>query len=295
MFRNPTLFIAAITVPLTVSLGASAGAAFESDLDDLYRAGVAQGRNGGEGGVVRSSPGQADMEPAPEARPVLSPRQARIAEIATRRGDRDFLMVDKALGKIIVFTAGKPVLSGPALTGASPADRFQPSILAKRDSAHFSTDEKVTPAGRFTVTRTYDDELGTAFEINEVHGNGWWLAIHHVWLGIPSEHRQERLQSGNPQEEHVTFGCINIGLEAIRYLTAHLPKNGKTPLYILPSTETLTSVFPESENPATGKRDATNLGKVNRDAANQDAANRGAPNLVAGNRSNGSPDIGNTN
>jgi hypothetical protein len=236
MSRKLILFTAVAAMSLVALSHDRAQAATETGRADLYRS--------------TATPDDAAKNPPPgpgnsgnDIGPELTPQEFQVSQIAGQHGDRGFLMVDKALGRIIIFNDGRPVLVGPALTGASPYDRFAPGILSKPDSYKFSKMEKVTPAGRFTVTRSPDDELGTSFEINEVHGKDWWIAIHRVYLGIPSEHRQERIQSGNPQEEHVTFGCINVGPEAMRYLTTHLPKKGKTPLYVLPLDNSQTSTF----------------------------------------------------
>lgn len=184
-------------------------------------------------------------EAMPAALPVvdvtLSAQQQQALQIAAQKGDNDFIMIDKALGEIIVFRDGKPAWAGAALTGRSPLDSYTANILALPESHKFTTDEKITPAGRFTVRRTLDDEEGTVFELDEVHGNGWYLALHKVWTGIPSEHRKERLASANPADRHITFGCINVSAETMRYLTTHLPKKEKTPLYVLPMDQALTA------------------------------------------------------
>lgn len=185
--------------------------------------------------------------PAEAAKPatiVLSPQEADVSRIAGERGDKDFVMIDKPLGKIILFAGGEPVLAGGALTGASPVDTYPPELLAKPNSYKFKPNEKITPAGRFTLRRGFDDELGPVFEIQEVHGPDWWIAIHKVYLGIPSEHRLERLRSGDPAQEHITFGCINVMPETLQYMLQHLPKGSITPVYVLPTDQSTTaSIF----------------------------------------------------
>jgi hypothetical protein len=184
-------------------------------------------------------------QPAPAPSPVidvaLSAQEQQALQIATQNGDRHFIMIDKALGKIIVFEDGKPVWTGSALTGRSPLDSYTAAILALPESHKFTPQEKITPAGRFTVRRTGDSEEGAVFELVEIHGNGWYLALHHVWTGIPSEHRMQRLASANPADKDITFGCINVSAETMHYLLAHFPKNEKPPLYVLPMDQTLTA------------------------------------------------------
>jgi hypothetical protein len=173
----------------------------------------------------------------------LSAQQLSVMRIADRNGDKTFIMVDKALGKILLFEAGAPVYTGDALTGESPADRMSSEEMNERFSTVEKVDNKVTPAGRFTVTRGYDKELGPVFDIDQVHGKDWGIAIHQVYLGIPSEHRAERLKSTDDDEKNITYGCINVARDTIRLLERELPKDGSVILYILPRDETKTPVY----------------------------------------------------
>jgi hypothetical protein len=180
-------------------------------------------------------------QPSPAIDVALSAQEQQALQIATQNGDRHFIMIDKVLGKIIVFEDGRPVWTGSALTGRSPLDSYTKAILGLPESHKFATEEKITPAGRFTVRRTGDSEEGTVYELVEVHGNGWYLALHHVWTGIPSEHRMQRMASASAADKHITFGCINVSTETMHYLTAHFPKSERPPLYVLPMDQTLTA------------------------------------------------------
>ena len=188
-----------------------------------------------------ASPREAVLAASPVIDVTQSAQEQQALQIATQNGDHDFIMIDKTLGKIIVFHEGKPVWTGAALTGRSPLDSYTAAILALPESHKFATAEKITPAGRFTVRRTQDDEEGTVFELDEVHGNGWYLALHRIWTGIPSERRMQRLLSPESADKHITFGCINVSTETMRYLTTHLPEKDRTPLYILPMDQALTA------------------------------------------------------
>jgi hypothetical protein len=179
----------------------------------------------------------------PTAPAALSDQEERVGQIAVENGDQTFVMVDKALGKIILFENGKPVFSSAALTGESTADRLPPGVLAERFSQLNALKDKVTPAGRYTVSRGHDGAYGTLLDINEIHGKDWGIAIHKVYLGTPSEHRDARLQSPNEEDKHITFGCINVTPTAIQYLLRELPARHATPLYILPLDETKTAAY----------------------------------------------------
>jgi hypothetical protein len=201
--------------------------------------------------VALARPARPSVETQPEAgaavvpgsQPELSYQQERVRQIAQRHGDRDFLMVDKALGEIILFLDGEPIFSGSALTGASKADRLPANALSLNFSKLTAPDTKVTPAGRFTVRRSRDKEYGPLLDINEIRGKDWGIAIHQVYLGIPEERRAARLQSDNDEEKHITYGCINVLPETLRFLLSRLPENQATPLYILPQDEAKTTAF----------------------------------------------------
>jgi hypothetical protein len=173
----------------------------------------------------------------------LPAQEQQALQIATQNGDRDFLMVDKPRGKIAFFQNGGLVFSAAALTGETKADRLPPGTFSKRFSQLGSEDDKVTPAGRFTVSRDYDSEYGTLFDINEIRGRDWTISIHQVYLGTPSERRADRLQSPDHGDKHITHGCINVTRETIRLLMDKLPKKRATVLYVLPHDQSKTAEY----------------------------------------------------
>ena len=186
--------------------------------------------------VVRLAAGKVG-EPPSEDVSELSPgaitaQEHNVGEIAVEHGDLTFLMVDKSLGKILLFENGEPVFIGNALTGASTADRLPPNELKEAMARLNALQTKVTPAGRFTVTR------GPLFDIKEIQGKDWGIAIHQVYLGIPSENRAARLRSARHDDKNITFGCINVAPETIRLLLRELPEKGPTVLYVLPRDAT---------------------------------------------------------
>jgi hypothetical protein len=169
----------------------------------------------------------------------LSPAAWRVSQIASRNGDRQFVMVDKAHGKIFLFEDGMPIFSGSALTGESLADRLPPDASHKPLSRQNRVEYNVTPAGRFTMTRAHDDALGDTFDINELQGLDWRIAIHRVWLGKSFQHRDERLLSANDQDKHITEGCIDVDMRTVVQLYHLLPNSNRTAIYILPIDERL--------------------------------------------------------
>jgi hypothetical protein len=171
----------------------------------------------------------------------LSPQEQSASQIAEQTGDHEYLMVDKVHGRIRLFRNGTAILTAPALTGENKSDRLPPGTLTKTFAQLGAFDDKVTPAGRFTVSQDYSDEYGTLFEINEIQGPDWTIAIHQVYLGTPSERRADRLQSPRHEDRRITHGCINVTRETIQSLVAQLPHDRPTALYILPHEQSQTT------------------------------------------------------
>jgi hypothetical protein len=206
----------------------------------------------GQSLAVASSADPAPGSTAPAqpvvATEVLSDQGRQISRVADQRGDRTYIMVDKPFGKLIFFESGKPVYVTAALTGASKIDRVPPAALRKSFSKVGTAEDKVTPAGRFTLTRSYDKEYGQVFSINEIHGPDWEIAIHQVYLGTPSERRMDRLESRLPDDNHVSHGCINVTKDTIRFLVGKLGKTKAPVLYVLPHDRSRTLEFFPSRN-----------------------------------------------
>ena len=163
-------------------------------------------------------------------------------------------MVDKAHGKLILFAGRKPIFSGAALTGESLADQMPPDAIGKSVRQHIGVRYRVTPAGRFTTSRGHDPALGETLDINELQGIDWTIAVHKVYLGNRSEHRDARLLSPDGHDKHITTGCIDVDAATIRRLLRLLPAVGTTPIYILPTDESLIATLFRPRGPVSGTR-----------------------------------------
>jgi len=194
---------------------------------------------------VRPSAVQIPPSPLPGPQPALSSSVRQVSQIADRNGDQIYLIVDKIHGKVALFENGAAIFVGAALTGQSMADFLPPDAVGKFYSQQIGVKYKVTPAGRFTVSRGYDPRYGDLLDLNEIQGKDWAIAIHRVFLGVPSQRRDARLQSPNDEDKHITDGCIDVESSTMRQLLRLLAKQDAVPIYILPSDETLiTKLFP---------------------------------------------------
>lgn len=190
--------------------------------------------------AVRLTAYQPELVAPPQTASALSPQVWRVSQIAVRNGDRDFIMIDKVHGRIILFSNGAPVFAAAALTGANVADRLPEDTLRKSYAQEYGMEYRVTPAGRFTVSPSYDESLGTTYDINEIQGKDWAIAIHRA---AGAGNRLARLRSPSDQDKHITEGCINVEPETMQALARWLPRQGATPLYILPMDERLITNF----------------------------------------------------
>jgi hypothetical protein len=178
----------------------------------------------------------------------LSSAARQVSEIAARYGDRDYLMLDKTDGAIIVFERGTPTFRGAALTGENPVDSIPPDAFVKPFSETRGLKYKVTPAGRFTVSSGFDPAYGETLDVNEIKGKDWDIAIHRVWLGAPAEHRDARLRTPTGVDKHITYGCIDVEGRTMAQILRRLPRGDRTPLYIVPENAALiTKVFQPHE------------------------------------------------
>jgi hypothetical protein len=183
---------------------------------------------------------------APEAHrdgPELPAEVQRVSQIADQNGDRDFLILDKARGKIIAFQQGRPTFSGAALTGENPADYLSPDAFTKSFAEQKGLKYKVTPAGRYTMSIGFDHNYGQTLDLNEVQGSDWDISIHRVWLGAPAERRDLRLRSASFDDKHITYGCIDVDGPTMQGLLDRVPSTNRTPIYILPQDVSLIPKF----------------------------------------------------
>ncbi len=179
----------------------------------------------------------------------MSAEAVRVSQIAAQNGDRDYLLLDKAHGRIMAFQQGRLTFSGAALTGENPSDYLASDAFTKSFSEQKGLKYKVTPAGRYTVSVGFDPHYGQTLDVNEVQGTDWDIAIHKVWLGAPAEHRDLRLRTASYDDKHITYGCIDVDGPTMQGLLDRIPGDEKAVLYILPQDETLvTRFFPTRDN-----------------------------------------------
>ena len=179
--------------------------------------------------------------------PILLPPQSEpasrtIAWIAAEHdnGGLPYAVIDKQAASLLLFSAkGAFIGQTPVLLGIGIGDDSSPGVGAK-DLADIGPAERTTPAGRFVA------KFGRAFGRQRVlwvdYANS--VALHAVITTHKSEHRVERLLSPTPDDNRISFGCINVGTKFYTGTLSPLFRKKGGVVYILPDTKSLDDVFP---------------------------------------------------
>jgi hypothetical protein len=165
-----------------------------------------------------------------------------IAWVAAARDNAGlpYAVIDKATASLFLFSAkGELLGETPVLLGIGVGDDSSPGVGAKR-LEEIGPAERTTPAGRFVA------KFGRAFGNQRVlwvdYANS--VALHAVITTHKSEHRVARLLSPTPDDNRISFGCINVGTSFYtKSLRPLFQKKGGI-VYILPDTRPVDDIFP---------------------------------------------------
>ena len=149
-----------------------------------------------------------------------------------------YLVVDKAGAAVFAFdSANHLVAATPALVGMKQGDESTPGV-GDRELSHIPPEDRMTPAGRFVA------KLGRAAGHRDVLWIDYTTAISmHPVIAVRNQRRFERLKSATPDDNRITYGCINVPAAFYAKVVRPLFKNAIGVVYILPETKPLSSVF----------------------------------------------------
>ena len=155
-------------------------------------------------------------------------------------GSLPYIIIDKIGASLLSFDAsGRPRGEAPVLVGIAIGDEATPGVGSK-NLAEIGPAERTTPAGRFLAR--YGLAAGHQRVLWVDYGTS--VALHPVPKGTKKERRRERLLSPTPDDNRITFGCINVPLAFYnRNVRPLFTKKGGV-VYILPDTKPLEEVFP---------------------------------------------------
>ena len=154
-------------------------------------------------------------------------------------GGLPYVILDKRDARVYVFKAdGTLIDSSPVLLGATPGDDSVPDI-GTRPMSLVKQEEKTTPAGRFVA------EAGKNTHGEDVVWVDYDAAVsmHRVRMVDPKERRFERLQSPNPADRRISYGCINVPVAFFESVVWPLLATSQAVAYVLPETRTVGEVF----------------------------------------------------
>lgn len=171
-----------------------------------------------------------------------SPQALHVANWVVDSSDNagmPFMIVDKVLARVLIFDAdGSLQGAAPALLGLARGDNSTPGI-GQRKISSIRPDERTTPAGRFIAS------LG-----RDVYGEEMlWvdydtaISLHPIVKGTSEERRSQRLNSKSPDDNRISYGCINVPIKFFELLVRHTFTSTSGIVYILPETRTAQEVF----------------------------------------------------
>ena len=150
-----------------------------------------------------------------------------------------FLVIDKVAAEVFVHDAeGQLVAATPALLGVTRGDDSTPGV-GDRELSAISPDERTTPAGRFVA------KFGAASNNRKVLWVDYAtsISLHPVVTTKKKERRLKRLQSPTPEDNRITYGCINVPTSFFAKVVRPLFTKTSAVVYILPETKPLNQVF----------------------------------------------------
>lgn len=202
------------------------------------------------------SKSKAKPKPAPVAapEPVLTPSPEAQRVIAWVSGAHDnrglpWAVVDKVNATLFLFAPdGTQQAAVPVLIGIMPGDEASPGVGTKT-LASLGPAEKTTPAGRYLAK----------FGLPVAGERVLWVdyatsvALHPIPKDAGArEKRRERMLSPTPDDNRITFGCINVPQAFYtRQLRPTFRRKGGY-VYILPDTKPIDEVFPRLRTQAPG-------------------------------------------
>jgi hypothetical protein len=166
----------------------------------------------------------------------------RLAAWIARSNDHastNFVLIDKKFARIHVFNGeARLVGSSPVLLGGAPGDDTVPGI-GDRPIAQVLPEERTTPAGRFVAERGQNARGEDVVWVSYLDA----LSIHRVLTTNPEERRLERLATPTPEDNRISYGCINVPAEFYENFVRRVFATHRAAVYILPEVKTLEQVF----------------------------------------------------
>ncbi|WP_205960394.1 hypothetical protein [Ramlibacter henchirensis] len=176
----------------------------------------------------------AGEQPTPDVR--------HVADWALDSGDaggRSYVVIDKQQAHVWLFDPqGVLVAHTPSLIGSAVGDDAVPGI-GEKPLSQIQPEEKTTPAGRFVA------EPGVNAQGEDIVWVSYDLAVsmHRVRANVKAERRLERLASETPDDNRISFGCINLPVDFYEHALLPAVRGTGAVVYVLPETRPVQQQF----------------------------------------------------
>jgi hypothetical protein len=150
-----------------------------------------------------------------------------------------FMVVDKRQARVWVYDRrGRPLGHSPVLLGSAKGDDSVPGI-GERPMNQIRPHERTTPAGRFHV------EPGVNAKGEDIFWVDYDVAVsmHRVRAHNVQERRLERLATPTPDDNRISYGCINVPVAFYEGHIRPLFAAGTGWVYVLPETRPVETMF----------------------------------------------------
>jgi len=152
---------------------------------------------------------------------------------------RPFAIVDKRAARLYVFWAdGRLAGATAVLIGLAPGDQSI-SGIASRTPASLMPAERTTPAGRYASEPGHNDK-GEDIVWFDYDAS---LAIHRLRPALPAERRRERLESPQPEQRRISFGCVVVPVAFYDDVIAATLGRRHGVVYVLPEARPAAQMF----------------------------------------------------
>jgi hypothetical protein len=161
--------------------------------------------------------------------------------VVRTRDNRDwpFMLIDKRRARLYVFESGGRLRgTAPVLLGLAKGDHTVPGI-GDKPLEQVKDHERTTPAGRFLAERGQNLRGDKILWIDYNSA----VSMHRVRSVGPNERRLERLASPTPDDNRISYGCINVPVAFFDRVIDRVMTGERAVVYVLPDVEPLSQVF----------------------------------------------------
>lgn len=171
-----------------------------------------------------------------------SPDARHIANWALHSGDNEnkaVVIVDKRYARVFVFSPeGRLISTAPALLGSAVGDHTVPGV-GDKPLSQVLPEERTTPAGRFVaepgVNHKGEDIVWVDYDAA--------VSMHRVRPNVKAERRLQRLASATPEDNRISFGCINLPIAFYEQVLSPTVNRTGAVVYVLPEVQSAQALF----------------------------------------------------